>query len=92
MKKTDLVAEVATASDLALKDAAKAVDATFASIVSALKSGEEVRIPSFGVFAVADRPESQGRNPQSGEAITIKAARLPKFRAGKPLKDALNVA
>ncbi|MEM9223830.1 MAG: HU family DNA-binding protein [Pseudomonadota bacterium] len=90
MKKADLVAEVAQSTDLNQKDAAKAVDATFGAIIDALKSGDEVRITNFGVFAVTDRPESQGRDPRSGEAITIKAAKVPKFRAGKPLKDALN--
>lgn len=90
MKKAELVAEVAQQTELDSKDAAKAVDATFTSIVNALKSGDEVRITNFGVFSVTDRPESQGRDPRSGEAITIKAARVPKFRAGKPLKDVLN--
>ena len=90
MKKTELAAEVAEKTELSAKDAAKAIHATFAAIIDALKSGDEVRITNFGVFAVTDRPESQGRDPRSGEAITIKAARVPKFRPGKPLKDALN--
>lgn len=90
MKKTELVAEVAQSTELSQKDATKAVDATFAAIVDAMKSGEEVRITNFGVFSVTDRPETQGRDPRSGDTITIKAARVPKFRAGKPLKDALN--
>lgn len=90
MKKAELVAEVASIADLPQKDAAKAVDATFTAIIEAMKGGDEVRISNFGVFAVQDRPESQGRDPRSGAAITIKAAKVPKFRAGKPLKDALN--
>ncbi|XWN32573.1 MAG: HU family DNA-binding protein [Devosia sp.] len=90
MKKAELAAEVAESADLDTKSANKAVDATFNAIIKALKNGDEVRITNFGVFAVTDRPESQGRDPRSGEAITIKAARVPKFRAGKPLKDALN--
>ncbi len=90
MKKSELVAEVAQSTELNQKDATKAVDATFAAIIEALKSGDEVRISNFGVFAVQQRPESQGRDPRSGEAITIKAAKVPKFRPGKPLKDALN--
>lgn len=90
MKKAELAAEVAEATQMNGKDAAKAVDATFNAIINALKSGDEVRITNFGVFAVSERPESQGRDPRSGEAITIKAARVPKFRPGKPLKDALN--
>ena len=90
MKKTELATAVAEETALSAKDAAKAVDATFNAIVEALKEGDEVRITNFGVFAVTERPESQGRNPQSGETITIKAAKVPKFRPGKPLKDALN--
>ncbi len=90
MKKAELAAEVAQNTDLSAKDAAKAVDATFNAIIAALKGGDEVRITNFGVFAVTDRPESQGRDPRSGETITIKAAKVPKFRPGKPLKDALN--
>ncbi|MEM7694334.1 MAG: HU family DNA-binding protein [Pseudomonadota bacterium] len=90
MKKAELVDEVAQSAELDKKDAAKAVDATFQAIIDALKSGDEVRITNFGVFAVQDRPESQGRDPRSGQQITIKAAKVPKFRAGKPLKDALN--
>jgi DNA-binding protein HU-beta len=90
MKKAELAAEVAEATQMSARDAAKAVDATFNAIINALKSGDEVRITNFGVFAVSERPESQGRDPRSGEAITIRAARVPKFRPGKPLKDALN--
>lgn len=90
MKKSELVAEVAQSTELNQKDATKAVEATFTAIIEALKSGDEVRISNFGVFAVQQRPESQGRDPRSGEAITIKAAKVPKFRPGKPLKDALN--
>lgn len=90
MKKADLVAAVAERASIESKSAAKAVDATFAAIIDALKDGDEVRITNFGVFAVTERPESQGRDPRSGKAITIKAAKVPKFRAGKPLKDALN--
>jgi DNA-binding protein HU-beta len=90
MKKAELAAEVAEATQMSAKQATAAVDATFNAIINALKSGDEVRITNFGVFAVSERPESQGRDPRSGEAITIKAARVPKFRPGKPLKDALN--
>ena len=90
MKKAELAAEVAETANMNPKDAAKVIDATFNAIIDALKSGDEVRISNFGVFAVTDRPESQGRDPRSGDAITIKAAKVPKFRPGKPLKDALN--
>lgn len=90
MKKAELAAEVAQQADIDTKAAAKAVDATFNAIMEAMKSGDEVRITNFGVFSVTERPESQGRNPQSGEAITIKASKVAKFKPGKPLKDALN--
>jgi DNA-binding protein HU-beta len=90
MKKAELAAEVAEQTSLSAKEAARAVDATFAAIIKALQSGDEVRITNFGVFVVTERPESQGRDPRSGESITIKAAKVPKFRPGKPLKDALN--
>lgn len=90
MKKAELAQAVAEQAAIDKKAADKAVDAVFDAIIDALKSGDEVRITNFGVFAVSDRPESQGRDPRSGEQITIKAARVPKFRPGKPLKDALN--
>jgi len=92
MKKAELAAEVAEQANIDAKAAAKAVDATFNAIINAMKSGDEVRITNFGVFSVTDRPESQGRNPQTKEPITIKAAKVPKFKPGKPLKDALNDA
>lgn len=90
MKKAELAAEVAEQANIDAKAAAKAVDATFNAIINAMKSGDEVRITNFGVFSVTDRPELQGRNPQTKEPITIKAAKVPKFKPGKPLKDALN--
>lgn len=90
MKKPEMVAAVAERSNLSSKDATKAIDAVFETIRDTLKAGDEVRIGNFGVFVAVDRPESMGRDPRSGEPIKIKAARVPKFRAGKPLRDALN--
>lgn len=89
MNKSDLVASVAGGSGLTKVDAEKAIDATFESISMALKKGEEVRLIGFGTFAVAERPASEGRNPRTGEKITIPAKRLPKFRPGKQLKDTI---
>lgn len=90
MKKNDLVAEVATKADLNKQDAQKAVDAMFETISEALKKGDEVRIVGFGVFAVTKRAASEGRDPRTGNTIQIPAANVPKFRAGKPLKEIVN--
>ncbi len=90
MNKNDLVANVADASGLSKADAAKAVDATFDAISSALSGGGEVRLVGFGTFSVAQRRASTGRNPRTGEAIQIPASKQPKFKAGKALKDAVN--
>jgi len=90
VNKNDLVASVADASELSKADAAKAVEATFDAITSALSSGGEVRLVGFGTFSVAQRRASTGRNPRTGEAIQIPASKQPKFKAGKALKEAVN--
>lgn len=90
MNKQDLVSAVANASGLTKADAGKAVEATFEAITGALKSGGEVRLVGFGTFGVAKRKASTGRNPRTGEPMTIKASTQPKFKAGKALKDAVN--
>jgi DNA-binding protein HU-beta len=90
MNKADLVSAVADASGITKADAAKAVEATFDAITSSLKKGGEVRLVGFGTFAVAKRKASTGRNPRTGEPMTIKASNQPKFKAGKALKDAVN--
>jgi len=90
MNKNDLIAAVANSSGLTKADAGRAVDAVFASIEGALKSGGEVRIVGFGTFSVAHRAATTGRNPRTGEAIQIAASKQPKFKAGAPLKDAVN--
>jgi nucleoid DNA-binding protein len=90
MNKADLVAEVAKESELSKDHAEKAVDATFRQIESALKKGDTVRIVGFGNFQVAERKASTGRNPRTGETVQIPASRVPKFRAGKALKEACN--
>ena len=90
MNKNDLIASVADGSGLSKADAGRAVDAVFASIADALKAGDEVRIVGFGSFSVAHRAASTGRNPRTGEAIQIAASKQPKFKAGAPLKAAVN--
>ena len=91
MNKAELVAQVARESDLSKDAAEKAVDAMFKNIERALKGGDVVRIVGFGNFQVAQRKASTGRNPRTGESIKIAASKTPKFKAGKGLKDAVNV-
>ena len=90
MNKNDLIASVADSSELTKADAGRAVDAVFASIEGALKGGAEVRIVGFGTFSVAHRAATTGRNPRTGETIQIAASKQPKFKAGAPLKEAVN--
>ncbi len=90
MNKNELVASVATASGLSKADAGRAVDGVIGAITGALKSGGDVRIVGFGTFSVANRKATTGRNPRTGEPIQIKASKMPKFKAGSPLKDAVN--
>ena len=90
MNKNELVASVSESSGLSKVDAAKAVDGVFQSITDALKSGGDVRIVGFGTFSVANRAATTGRNPRTGDPIQIKASKQPKFKAGSPLKDAVN--
>ncbi len=90
MNKNDLIQQLSERTGLAKNDAAKAVDGVFDLITDSLKAGTEVRLTGFGVFVVATRAGGKGRNPQTGEEITIKPSKQPRFRAGKQLKDALN--
>ncbi|MDG4656092.1 HU family DNA-binding protein [Ectobacillus antri] len=89
MNKTDLVNAVAEASDIAKKDATKAVDAVFDAILEALKNGDKVQLIGFGNFEVRERAARKGRNPQTGEEIEIAASKVPAFKPGKALKDAV---
>jgi DNA-binding protein HU-beta len=86
----DLIAAVAEETDLSKAKAGEVVDALFGAIEKSLKAKSEVRLVGFGTFATAEREASKGRNPRTGEEIQIKASRLPKFRAGKQLKDQVN--
>ncbi|MFR8172922.1 MAG: HU family DNA-binding protein [Marvinbryantia sp.] len=90
MNKTELIAAIAKETELSRKDAELAVKA-FADVVTAeLKKGEKVQLVGFGTFEVSERAAREGRNPQTGETMTISASRTPKFKAGKALKDAVN--
>ena len=90
MNKNDLIGAVADSSGLTRSDATKAVEGVFDAVTSALKKGDEVRLVGFGTFSVAKRKASTGRNPRTGEPMSIKASSQPKFKAGKGLKDAVN--
>ena len=89
MNKTELITSVAEAAELTKKDATKAVEAVFDTIQSTLAEGEKVQLIGFGNFEVRERAARKGRNPQSGEEIDIAASKVPAFKAGKALKDAV---
>lgn len=90
MHKNDIIQKLAERTGLSEMDAQKAVDGVFDVITDSLKAGDEVRVAGFGVFVVSARAGGKGRNPQTGEEIVIKASKVARLRAGKPLKDALN--
>ncbi|SPF54185.1 HU, DNA-binding transcriptional regulator, alpha subunit [Candidatus Desulfosporosinus infrequens] len=89
MNKAELVSAVAEKADMSKKDAEKAVNAVFKVIEESLAQSEKVQLVGFGTFEVKDRAERTGRNPQTKEAILIPAAKVPGFKAGKALKDAV---
>ena len=89
MNKMDLVAAVAAKADLSKKDAEAAVSATIDAIKDALKAGDKVALVGFGTFEVRERAARMGKNPQTGAAIKIAASKVPAFKAGKALKDAV---
>jgi len=90
MNKSDLVAKVSELSSLSKTDAEKAIDVAVAAITAALKSGDDVRLIGFGTFTVSALSAREGRNPRTGEKLTIAASKAPKFSAGKTLKEAVN--
>ncbi|MEJ2177444.1 MAG: HU family DNA-binding protein [Gammaproteobacteria bacterium] len=90
MNKAELIDAVAGSANLTKTDAGDAVDAVFDSISKALSGGDSVSLVGFGTFSVSDRAARTGRNPRTGETISIAATRVPKFKAGKGLKDAVN--
>ena len=89
MTKSELIEAIAQEAGLSKAAAAKALDATTNAVTNALKNGDTVTLVGFGTFYVGERAERQGRNPKTGAPLTIAAAKTPKFRAGKALKDAL---
>lgn len=90
MNKADFVNAVAASAELSKTDAANAVDAVVEVIKKALKKGDNVSLVGFGTFEVRKRAARTGRNPRTGETIKIKASKIPSFKAGKALKDAVN--
>jgi DNA-binding protein HU-beta len=90
MKKIELVAAVADHADLSKTDAATAIESFIAVVTKALKKDDSVTIVGFGTFEVRKRKARIGRNPKTGEALKIKASKVPAFKAGKALKDAVN--
>jgi DNA-binding protein HU-beta len=90
LNKNDLIQQLSDRTGLDRNVATKAVDGVFDLITEALKTGSEVRLTGFGVFEVSHRAGGKGRNPQTGAEIEIKPSKQPRFRPGKPLKDALN--
>ncbi len=90
MNKTELIEHIAKHADLSKAAAARALDATLGAVRVTLKKGGTVALVGFGTFAVSKRAARKGRNPRTGAEIKIKSAKVPKFRPGKALKDALN--
>ncbi|MDX2478669.1 MAG: HU family DNA-binding protein [Gammaproteobacteria bacterium] len=90
MNKSEMIDMVAEAADISKAAAGRAVDAVFDGITGSLKGGDSVTLVGFGTFSISDRAARSGRNPRTGETIQIKASRMPKFKAGKALKDAVN--
>lgn len=90
MNKSELVDAVAASADISKAAAGRAVDAVVDAITDTLKKGEQVTLIGFGTFAVKERSARTGRNPQTGATINISAAKVPGFKPGKGLKDAVN--
>ena len=90
MNRMELVAAIAEKSELSKKDAEKALKAFTDVVAEELKKGEQIQLVGFGTFKVSERAAREGRHPQTGETMQIKASKSPKFTAGKALKDALN--
>lgn len=90
MQRTDLVEKIAGDADISKAAADRALKSLLDSVTQALKKGDRVSLVGFGTFSVSKRSARTGRNPQTGETISIKASKAPKFSAGKSLKDAVN--
>jgi len=90
MNKAELIASVAEKAELTKKDAEKAVAALLTTVEEALANGDKVQLVGFGTFEIRERAARKGRNPQTGEEISIAAAKVPVFKAGKALRDAVS--
>ena len=90
MNKNDLINAVSDSANISKAAASDAVDSVFSTISNELSSGGEVRLVGFGTFVVTNRAATTGRNPRTGESIQIPAKKVPKFRAGKALKETVN--
>lgn len=90
MNKTELIEHMAQSADISKAAATRALEALIAAVKTTLKKNGSVTLVGFGTFSVGKRAARTGRNPRTGEAIKIKAAKVPKFKAGKGLKDAVN--
>lgn len=90
MNKSELIDSIAASADLSKAAAGRALDAAVDAMKKAMKKGDMVTLVGFGTFYVGKRAARTGRNPRTGDTIKIKAAKVPKFRAGKALKDAIN--
>ncbi|MEH6344482.1 MAG: HU family DNA-binding protein [Bermanella sp.] len=90
MNKSELIDAIAASADIPKAAAGRALDATVEAITGALKEGDQVVLVGFGTFSVKERAARTGRNPQTGEPIQIAAAKVPGFKPGKALKDAVN--
>lgn len=90
MNKTELIEVIAASADISKAAAGRALDGVIDGVTDSLKKGEQVVLVGFGTFSVKDRAARTGRNPQTGAEIQIAAARVPSFKAGKALKDAVN--
>ncbi|MDH2449381.1 HU family DNA-binding protein [Priestia megaterium] len=89
MKKAEFIEAVASKSELTKQDAKKAVDSLFETISTTLAKGEKVQLVGLGTFEVRERSDRTGRNPQTGEEMTIPATKVPGFKAGKEFKEAV---
>ena len=90
VNKSELIDQVAKSAEISKAAASRALDAAVGAVKSALKNGDMVTLVGFGTFYLGQRAARNGRNPRTGATIKIKAAQVPKFRAGKALKDAVN--
>ena len=90
MNKSDVIDHIAEQADLSKASAGRALEAVLDAVRMSLQKGEEVAIVGFGTFSVTEREARTGRNPRTGEALEIAAAKVPKFRPGKGLRDAVN--